>query len=312
MQLPNKMQKEDISLETNADKKEPALSLYTEEEIEDVSTTSSWTKNDSVATGEVNFSEVSSTSEDTYQLPSTSNKSIFMDLYEEDIVDSGSENVTSMKNPSVSANPGDTKKPNPGLLLLGEYADSGNDTEEETLSSLRVKREKHNETDETSNNKNSNTECARSEAVHDENETSKKSVEPDINASCEVSTVVNKISSPVVEKTEDGKDADVHEQLDDSLVKFKRSVSKEEGQISAESDSSIDERSSESRKDSKKHKDVKKDKSRKKDKKKKKKKKKKEKHTGEKKEPDATGKHRHYSQTVTGQNAPETKHPYHL
>lgn len=299
MQLPNKMEKGDINLETNPNNKEPALSLYTEEEIEGVSTTSSWTKGVSTATGEVNFSEVSSTSEDTYQPPSTSNKSIFMDLYEENIVNAGSKTVTSIKNATcLPSNSGDSKKPNPGLSLLGEYADSGNDTEEETLSSLRAKREKHNETEETSNNKNSNTECVSSEVVHDENETSKKLVEPDvINASGEVSPAVNKISSPVVEKTEDGKDVDAHELLDDSLVKFKRSVSKEEGQISADSDSSDGERSSESRKDSKKCKDVKKDKSRKKDKKKKKKKKRKQKHPGEKKEPDATGKHRHFSQT---------------
>ena len=297
MGLPNKMQKEDINLETNPNKKEPALSLYTEEEIEGVSTTSSWTKGDSTATGEVNFSEVSSTSEGTYHPPSTSNKSMFMELYEEDIVDSRSENVSSMKNDtSLPGNSGDRKKPNPGLSLLGEYADSGNDTEEETLSSLRAKREKLNETEETTNNKNSNTESASTEAVHDENETSKMSVEPDvINASGEVSPAVNKISSPVVEKTEDGEDVDAHELLDDSLAKFKRSVSKEEGQISADSDSSDGERSSESRKDSKKRKDVKKDKSRKKDKKKKKKKKRKQKHPGEKKEPDPTGKHRHFS-----------------
>ena len=276
------MQTEDAP-DKNLSQKEPDLSLYTEDEIEGISTTSCFTKSDTLATGQV--SEVSSTSQDNCQLTSTtSSKSIFLDLHEEDIVDSESVNVKDVKNNM------DGKKPKPGLLLLGEYADSGNDTEEEALNSLRAKRKK---TIENLTDKDAGTECLTSEAVNDQNESSKKSIESDIvDVSSEVLSTV-KASSPVEEKIEDDKGFDVHTLLDNSLAKFERSVSKEEGQISAESDSSDSERSSESRKDYKKQKDMKKDKSKKKDKKKKKKKRKKQKqkYSGEKKELDITGKH---------------------
>lgn len=90
-------------------------------------------------------------------------------------------------------------------------------------------------------------------------------------------------------KTEYGKDVDAHTHPDNSFAKLKRSVSKEEGQISVDSDSRGSERSSESRKGSKTQKGAKKDKSKKKDKKKKKKRKRKQKHSSERRELDVTG-----------------------
>lgn len=285
------MQKEDINVERKSREKKSSLSLYTEEEIGSVSTTTSFAKSASADTGAVNIFEVSSTSEDTYQLPSTSSKSIFMDLYEEDIRDSGSEKVTDVKtSTSVAGNAVDGKKPKPGLLLLGEYADSGNDTEEETFHSFRAKHEKLKQTVKSTSNKQSS-----NEALKDQNEsTSKESIETGItDALSDVPPPVDKVSAPAVENKDNNIDVDVHALLEDSLetAKLERSMSKEEGQISAESDSSDSERSSESRRDSKKQKDVKKDKSKKKDKKKKKKKRRKQKHAGETKDLDITGKY---------------------
>ena len=112
----------------------------------------------------------------------------------------------------------------------------------------------------------------------------------------ELPLTVGKDSSLVEEKVEDKNDSDSHAMQDARQAKLERSVSKEEGQISAESDSSDSEQSSEDRKDSIKQKDSKKDKSKKKDKKKKKKKRKKQKYSGDKKDSDVTGKlkHRHW------------------
>lgn len=269
------MQKESSS------KKEAALSLYTDEEIEGVSTTSSLTKNESTLKGEVNFSEVSSTSEDTYQLPSTSSKSMFMDLYEENIVDSGSDNVTGVKS---NATVEDKTKPKPGLSLLGEYADSGNDTEEEIRNSLiaKVKKpiKKTKKMADMSAYKNSSTEHAINKEVNASNENSNKLETGGSEVSRETCLSDDKISLPE-EKEDDFNDFDIHAMLDDSLAKVEKI--KEEGQLSA-SDSSDSDRSSDSKKDSKKLKD-RKDKSKKKDRKKKKKKRKKQKQVVERKDP---------------------------
>lgn len=269
------MQKESSS------KKEAALSLYTDEEIEGVSTTSSLTKNESTLKGEVNFSEVSSTSEDTYQLPSTSSKSMFMDLYEENIVDSGSDNVTGVKS---NATVEDKTKPKPGLSLLGEYPDSGNDTEEEIRNSLiaKVKKpiKKTKKMVDMSACKNSSTEHAINKDVNASNENSNKLETGGSEVSRETCLSDDKISLPE-EKEDDFNDFDIHAMLDDSLAKVEKI--KEEGQLSA-SDSSDSDRSSDSKKDSKKLKD-RKDKSKKKDRKKKKKKRKKQKQVVERKDP---------------------------
>ena len=287
------MQKEDITLETIPGKKPSAVSLYTEEETGDVSTTSSWTKVYSTVGSEVNVSEVSSTSEDTYQPLSTSGTSLFTDFNNKQVVDSGSETVSGVKNKnSVSGDVGNDKKPKPGLSLLGEYADSENDTEEETQRSLGTKQEKLYGVEETSSGKIkfSNPECASTGAERYENQSSNKTVETGVmDASIEIPQAISDVCLPVEVKTEYGKDVDAHTHPDNSFAKLERSVSKEEGQISADSDSSGSERSSESRKGSKTQKDAKKDKSKKKDKKKKKKKKRKRKHSSEKKELDATG-----------------------
>ena len=285
---------EDDTLTKHLSQKDPIISLYAEEEIEDVSTTSSVTKSNTVITGQV--SEVSSTSEDNYQIPSTSSKSIFMDLYEEDILNTDSENVNNTENTSASDAAG-TKKRNPGLLLLGEYADSGNDTEEEALNALKVRQDKSKETVENASSKDAGREDVVSETVINENKPLETSVESDMTKVLEeLPLTVGKNSSLVEEKVEDKNDSDSHAMQDTRQAKLERSVSKEEGQISAESDSSDSEQSSEDRKDSIKQKDSKKDKGKKKDKKKKKKKRKKQKHSGDKKDSDVTGKlkHRHW------------------
>lgn len=271
------MQKESSS------KKESVLSLYTDEEIEGVSTTSSVMKNDSTLKGEVNFSEVSSTSEENNQLPSSSSKSIFMDLYEENIVDSGSDNVTGVKGNVTSA---EETKPKLGLSLLGEYADSGNDTEEEIRNSLiaRVKKpiKKTKKTADVTAVKNSTSEHAISKEVNASNETSNKLELGGSEVSRETCLSDDKISL-TGEKGDDFNDFDIHAMLDDSLAKVKKI--KEEGQLSA-SDSSDSERSSDGKRDSKKLKEDRKDKSKKKDRKKKKKKRKKQKQVVvEKKDP---------------------------
>lgn len=270
------MQKESSS------KKESVLSLYTDEEIEGVSTTSSVTKNESTLKGEVNFSEVSSTSEDTNQLPSSSSKSIFMDLYEENIVDSGSDNVTGVKGNGAFA---DKTKPKPGLSLLGEYGDSGNDTEEEIRNSLiaKVKKpvKKTKKAVDISAVKNSSTEHAIRKEVNASNENSNKLETSGGEVSRETCLSDDKISL-TEEKEDDFNDFDIHAMLDDSLAKVEKI--KEEGQLSA-SDSSDSDRSSDGKKDSKKRKEDRKDKSKKKDRKKKKKKRKKQKQVVEKKDP---------------------------
>lgn len=258
----------------NSSKKESVLSLYTDEEIEGVSTTSSVMKNDSTLKGEVNFSEVSSTSEENNQLPSSSSKSIFMDLYEENIVDSGSANVTGVKGNVTSV---EETKPKLGLSLLGEYADSGNDTEEEIRNSLiaKVKKpiKKAKKTADISAVKNSTSEHAVSKEVNASNETSNR-LEPGGSEVCRETCLSDDKISLTEEKGDDFSDFDIHAMLDDSLAKTKKF--KEEGQLSA-SDSSDSERSSDGKRDSKKLKEDRKDKSKKKDRKKKKKKRKKQK-----------------------------------
>ena len=286
---------EDDTLTKHLSQKDPIISLYTEEEIEDVSTTSSVTKSNTVITGQV--SEVSSTSEDNYQVPSTSSKSVFMDLYEEDILNTDSKNVNNTEKHTSASDAAGTKKRKPGLLLLGEYADSGNDTEEEVLNALKVRQDKSKETVENASSKDAGSEDIISETVIDENKPLETSAESDKTKVLEeLPLTVGKDSSLVEEKVEDKNNSDSHAMQDGRQAKLERSVSKEEGQISAESDSSDSEQSSEDRKDSIKQKDSKKDKSKKKDKKKKKKKRKKQKHLGDKKDSDVTGKlkHRHW------------------
>lgn len=279
---------EDDTLTKHLSQKDPIISLYAEEEIEDVSTTSSVTKSNTVITGQV--SEVSSTSEDNYQIPSTSSKSIFMDLYEEDILNTDSENVNNTEKDTSASDAAGTKKRKPGLLLLGEYADSGNDTEEEVLNALKVRQDKSKETLENASSKDAGSEDVVSETVINENKPLETAESDMTKVLEELPITVGKDSSLVEEKVEDKNDSDSHAMQDTRQAKLERSVSKEEGQISAESDSSDSEQSSEDRKDSIKQKDSKKDKSKKKDKKKKKKKRKKQKYSGDKKDSDVTGK----------------------
>ena len=283
---------EDGTLTKHLSQKDPIISLYAEEELEDVSTTSSVTKSNTVITGQV--SEVSSTSEDNYQIPSTSSKSIFMDLYEEDILNTDSENVNNTGKDTSASDAAGTMKRKPGLLLLGEYADSGNDTEEEALNALKVRQDKSKEMVENASSEDAGSEDVVSEKVINENKPLETSPESDMTKVLEdLPLTVGKDSSLVEEKVEDKNDSDSHAMQDTRQAKLERSVSKEEGQISAESDSSDSEQSSEDRKDSIKQK---KDKSKKKDKKKKKKKRKKQKHSVDKKDSDITGKlkHRHW------------------
>lgn len=286
---------EDDTLTKHLSQKDPIISLYAEEEIEDVSTTSSVTKSNTVITGQV--SEVSSTSEDNYQVPNTSSKSIFMDLYEEDIFNTDSKNVNNTEKDTSANDAVGTNKRKPGLLLLGEYADSGNDTEEEALNALKIRQDKSKETVENASSKDAGSEDVVSETVINESKPLETSAESDMTKVLEeLPLTVGKDSSLVEEKVEDENDSDSHAMQDARQGKLERSVSKEEGQISAESDSSDSEQSSEDRKDSIKQKDSKKDKSKKKDKKKKKKKRKKQKYSGDKKDSDVTGKlkHRHW------------------
>ena len=266
----------------NSSNKESVLSLYTDEEIKGVSTTSSLTKNRSTLKGEVNFSEVSSTSEETNQLPSSSIKSIFMDLYEENIVDSGSDNVTGVKGNGGFA---DKTKPKLGLSLLGEYADSGNDTEEEIRNSLiaKVKKpiKKNKKPAVIKTVKRSSTEHTISKDVKALNENTTKLETGGREVSREMCLSDDKIS--LTEEVEDDfNDFDIHAMLDDSLAKVEKIM--DEGQPSA-SVSSDSDRSSDGKKDSKKLKENKKDKSKKKDRKKKKKKHKKQKQVVELKDP---------------------------
>ena len=265
----------------SSSKKESVLSLYTDEEIEGVSTTSSLTKNGSTLKGEVNFSEVSSTSEDTNQLPSSSSRSIFMDLYEENIVDSGSDNVAGVKGNGAFV---DKTKPKPGLSLLGEYADSGNDTEEEIRNSLiaKVKKpiKKTKKTADISTDKRSSTEYAISKEVKVSNENSNKLETGGSEVSRETCLSDDKIS--LTEEKGDFNDFDIHAMLDDSLAKVEKI--KEDGQLSASASSDSD-RSSDGKRDFKKLREDRKDKSKKKDKKKKKKKHKKQKQLIEKNDP---------------------------
>lgn len=266
----------------SSSKKECVLSLYTDEEIEGVSTTSSLKKNESTLKGEVNFSEVSSTSEETNQFPSSSSKSIFMDLYAENIVDSGSDNVTGGKGKRGFA---DKTKPKPGLSLLGEYGDSGNDTEEEIRNSLiaKVKKpiKKAKKTADITTFKHSGTEHTISKEVKALNENTTKLETGGCEVSREMCLSDDKISL-TEEKEDDFNDFDIHAMLDDSLAKVEKI--KEEDQLSA-SVSSDSDRSSDGKKDSKKPKEDKKEKSKKKDRKKKKKKHKKQKQVVEQKDP---------------------------
>ena len=207
----------------------PALSLYTEEEIEDVPTSSSpitkKSKSKSTRKGDINISEVSSTSEDTNQLPSTSSKSIFMDLYEEDIWDSGPDDVTGVKD-NVTKTTVHKNKSKPGLSLLGEYTGSGNDTDEETLHSLGVKPKKTKETVDVSTRKISSPECTKSEEVNLTKENSPKLETGGSEFSMEIFLADDKLSL----HEDDISDIDIHALLDDSLAKGEKS--KEEGQHS--------------------------------------------------------------------------------
>lgn len=259
-------------------KKQSGVSLYTDEEIEGVSTTTSLTKNGSSLKGAVNISEVSSTSEDTFQLPSTSNKSIFMDLYEEDILDTGSGDVAGEKNIASLEN----TKSKPGLLLLGEYVDSGNDTEEEIRNSLIAKLNKPVKKKKTAHTteKNSTVESTVGKELSISSKNSNKLDTADSEASRDAVLSDDKISL-AEEKDDDFNDLDIHALLDDSLAKVEKI--KEEGQLSG-SESSESEKSSDDKKDSRKLKEDRKDKSKKKEKKKKKKKRKKQKHPVEKKD----------------------------
>ena len=258
-----------------SNKKQPTLSLYTDEEIEGVSTSSSLAKSNTALHTEVNFSEVSSTSEDTYQLPSTSSKSIFLDLYEEDIANSEADVTVVKDNADLDKKKSMYKL---GLSLLGEYTDSGNDSEEEVINLLGVKQDKSKKTVHMSNDKNSTAECGNSAKAVTSNENPNKLETGSSGVSNEALLSDDKIS--LTGGKED--DFDIHALLDDSLARSDKS--KEDGQLSA-SDSSDSERSSDSKKDPKKSKEGKKDKSKKKDKKKKKKKRKKQKQQVERKEP---------------------------
>ena len=244
------------------------LSLHIEEEIEGVSTSSSFTKSDTALhSTEVDFSEVSSTSEDTYQVPSTSSKDICMDLHEEGIPKSES-------NIPVANNDDNTdEKPKKGLLLLREYADNGKIMEEVVVNSSGDK-SKETAVDKSSQ-ETTKAQCGSISEVVTSSET------PSKDEACS-SGVANDLlfSDDKTSFIGENKGAlDVKTLVSDSLTKSDKA--KEDGQLSA-SDSSDSEKSSDNKKDSKKSK---KDKSKKKDKKKKKKKHKKQKQEFERQEP---------------------------
>ena len=249
-------------------KNQPYLSLHIEEEIEGVSTSSSFTKSDTALhSTEVDFSEVSSTSEDTYQVPSTSSKDICMDLYEEGIPKSES-NV-----PVINNNENTNLKPKKGLSLLEEYADSGKNAKEDVVNSCGDK-SKETAVDKSSQETtkaqcDSITEVVTSSETPSKDEACSSRVANDVLFSNDKTSLIGENKGAL----------DVETLVTDSLAKSDKA--KEDGQLSA-SDSSDSEKSSDSKKDSKKSK---KDKSKKKDKKRKKKKHKKQKQEVERHEP---------------------------
>ena len=258
--------------------------------MENISATAvSAAEGSSTTSGQVNSWEVSSTSEDTTNQPTSStNKSNFVNLYEEDVLGCRSDNISGT---SASGDTGEYKKPNPGLQLLKEYADSGNDTEEEAVNLRKAAEEKAKELAKALSNKNeiSNVEHVvgvSSEVADDGSKSLTESVNTGVaDSGNEIPNAEDKVPSPISKKGEDNKDLDSDYTVpgDKNLPRLERSVSKEEGQISADSDSDESEISSLSGKGSKNQMKGKKDKSRK-NKKKKKKKKHKQKHSLEKKE----------------------------
>ena len=278
------MQGEDTSTATTCSRREPVLSLYTDEEMENIRTTAASAEGSSTAGGQVNSWEVTSTSEDTNQPTSSTNKSSFVNLYEKDIVGSRSDNRSGT---SASGVTGEHKKPNPGLQLLREYTDSGNDTEEEAATLRKAAEEKAKELATVLSNKNeiSNVEHVvgvSSEVTDDGSKSLTESVRNGVTDSGnEKPTAEDKVPLPISWKG----DLDNHDTVagDRNFAKLERSTSKEEGQISADSDSNDSEISSLSGKGSRNQMEDKKDKSRK-NKKKKKKKKRKQKHSVEKRE----------------------------
>ena len=241
-------------------KNQPSLSLHIDEEIEGVSTSSSLTKSDTaLLSTEVDFSEVSSTSEDTYQVPSSSSKDICTDLYEEGMPKSES------KVPVANNDDNTDEKPKKGLLLLGEYTDNGKNTEEDVVNSSGD-RSKETAVDKSSQ-ETTKAQCGSIAEVVTSSETPSKDEACSIGFANDVLFFDDKTSFIGENKGA----LDVKALVTDSLAKSEKA--KEDGQISA-SDSSDSEKSSDSKKDSKKSK---KDKSKKKDKKKKKKKHKKQK-----------------------------------
>lgn len=249
-------------------KNQPSLSLHIEEEIKGVSISSSLMKSDTAPhSTEIDFSEVSSTSEDTYQVPSTSSKDICMDLYEEGIPKSES-NV-----PVINNNENTNLKPKKGLSLLEEYADSAINAKEDVVNSCGDK-SKETAVDKSSQETtkaqcDSITEVVTSSESPSKDEAGSSRVSNDVLFSNDKTSLIGENKGAL----------DVKTLVTDSLAKSDKA--KEDGQLSA-SDSSDSEKSSDSKKDSKKSK---KDKSKKKDKKRKKKKHKKQKQEVERQEP---------------------------
>ena len=249
-------------------KNQPSLSLHIEEEIKGVSISNSLMKSDTAPhSTEIDFSEVSSTSEDTYQVPSTSSKDICLDLYEEGIPKSES-NV-----PVINNNENTNLKPKKGLSLLEEYADSGKNAKEDVVNSCGDK-SKETAVDKSSQETtkaqcDSITEVVTSSESPSKDEAGSSRVSNDVLFSNDKTSLIGENKGAL----------DVKTLVTDSLAKSDKA--KEDGQLSA-SDSSDSEKSSDSKKDSKKSK---KDKSKKKDKKRKKKKHKKQKQEVERQEP---------------------------
>lgn len=277
------MQGDDTSTAIACSKRQPVLSLCMEEEMENVSTTAASAERSSTAGGQVNSWEISSTSEATNQPTSSTNKSSSVNLYEKDTVGSRIDNVSGTSASSVTR---EHKKPNPGLQLLREYTDSGNDTEEEAATLRKAAEEKAKELATVLSNKNkiSNVEhvVGVGEVANNGRKSQTESVRNGVTDSGnEKPTAEDKVPSPISRKG----DLDNHDTVagDRNFAKLERSTSKEEGQISGDSDSNESEISSLSGKGSKNQMEGKKDKSRK-NKKKKKKKKRKQKHSVEKRE----------------------------
>lgn len=102
----------------------------------------------------MNFFEVSLILEEIYDIISLLNTSIFMNLYEEDIVDFRFGNVISIF--VFGSVVGEGMKFKLGLLFFGEYVDSGNDIEEEVMNLRKVEEEKVNELVKVLSEKNKN------------------------------------------------------------------------------------------------------------------------------------------------------------